>query len=313
MNSRVKTASLSATSVVLWIAAAVPATAQQAATVANTKVVAIAAKNAVSGQMIVVSLQDRELALLDNGVAKAVDRVAAGKPSTPSPTGTFTIINHVKDPTYYRPGVVIPPGRWNPVGNRWMGLSVRGYWIHGTDVQGSVGEAASHGCIRLRKQEIEALFAQVKVGTQVMILGQRNEETIALFGKPAAPQNVAAPATVLAAKQVQKASRPATVTETAEMAQSAKALGLERSHFYKKCQQLGISLHQVGKEVGNSQGVTGFVTRILLPGFRRRRSEFGRTCYRAERSGSGDSWLSGDFGDERNANVPGVGKYRSGG
>lgn len=32
---------------------------------------------------------------------------------------------------------------------------------------------------------------------------------------------------------------------------TAKALGLERSHFYKKCQQLGISLSQVGKEAGN--------------------------------------------------------------
>lgn len=32
---------------------------------------------------------------------------------------------------------------------------------------------------------------------------------------------------------------------------TAKALGLERSHFYKKCQQLGIQLNQVGKESSN--------------------------------------------------------------
>lgn len=225
MNSRVKTAFLSAAAAVVLIAVAVPATAQQAASVSTADAGASAATNAATGQVIVVSLKDRELALLDHGVVKAVYPVAVGKPSTPSPTGTFTIINHVKDPTYYRPGVVIPPGRWNPVGNRWMGLSVKGYGIHGTDVQSSVGKPVSHGCIRLRKHDIEALFARVKVGTEVVILGQRNEETIALFGKPAAPQSVAAPATVLAAKHVQKASRPATVTETAEMMQPVMPAG----------------------------------------------------------------------------------------
>ena len=172
-------------------------------------------------QVIVVSLRDRELVLVDNGVVKAVYPVAVGKASTPSPTGSFTIINHVKDPTYYRPGVVILPGRWNPVGNRWMGLSARGYGIHGTDVQSSVGKAVSHGCIRLRKHDIEALFAQVKVGTKVEIFAQRNEETAALFGEPVHARVTHAPATVLAAKSSHKATGAVAVTETAEMTQPA--------------------------------------------------------------------------------------------
>jgi lipoprotein-anchoring transpeptidase ErfK/SrfK len=237
MKIQVNATILYAASVAILFAASLPARAQRAAKDVTTKAAASAPVNVANsqgqadiqgqadGQVIVVSLKDHELALLDNGVVKAVYPVAVGKPSTPSPTGTFTIINHVKDPTYYRPGVVIPPGRWNPVGNRWMGLSARGYGIHGTDVQSSVGKAVSHGCIRLRKHDIEALFAQVHVGTKVVIFGQRDAETIALFGGPAAPQSVHVPATVLAAKSGRKVSRPATATETAELTATAMPAG----------------------------------------------------------------------------------------
>ena len=72
-----------------------------------------------------------------------------GKPSTPSPVGTFTIERRVMNPTYSHDGRVVPPGPNNPVGTRWMGLSIRGYGIHGTNVPSSIGKAASHGCIRM--------------------------------------------------------------------------------------------------------------------------------------------------------------------
>ncbi len=233
MKFQINATILYAASFLIVFASSVPARAQNTATDTTTKVVATHAANATAAvptktadsQMIVVSLEDRELALVDNGVVKAVYPVAVGKTYTPSPTGSFTIINHVKDPTYYRPGVVIPPGRWNPVGNRWMGLSVRGYGIHGTDVQSSVGKAVSHGCIRLRKHDIEALFAQVKVGTKVEIFAQRNEETAALFGEPVLPKVVHAPVTVLAAKTAHKATSVVAVTETAEMTQPAMPAG----------------------------------------------------------------------------------------
>ena len=225
MKLQINAAILYAVSSVILFAAGVPARAQNTTSKIPTKAVASPPVNSASSQVIVVSLRDRELALVDNGVVKAVYPVAVGKASTPSPTGSFTIINHVKDPTYYRPGVVIPPGRWNPVGNRWMGLSARGYGIHGTNVQSSVGKAVSHGCIRLRKHDIEALFAQVKVGTKVEIFAQRNKETAALFGEPVLPRLTHAPATVLAAKATEKATAAATVTETAEMTQPAIPAG----------------------------------------------------------------------------------------
>lgn len=44
-----------------------------------------------------------------------------------------------------------------------------GYGIHGTNVPVSIGQAASHGCIRMRNADIEALAPLVPVGTPVYI------------------------------------------------------------------------------------------------------------------------------------------------
>jgi lipoprotein-anchoring transpeptidase ErfK/SrfK len=61
----------------------------------------------------------------------------------------------------------VAPGKDNPLGDRWMGLSQKGYGIHGTNVQSSVGKSVSHGCIRMRKSDIEELFELVDVGATV--------------------------------------------------------------------------------------------------------------------------------------------------
>ena len=94
-------------------------------------------------RLIVVSLADHRLALVEDGVVKKIYTVAVGKESTPSPTGTFTILDRVTNPTYYHAGEVIPPGPGNPVGTRWIGLNKAGYGIHGTNEPRSVGKAAS--------------------------------------------------------------------------------------------------------------------------------------------------------------------------
>lgn len=44
-----------------------------------------------------------------------------------------------------------------------------GYGIHGTDVPTSIGRGASHGCVRVRNEDIETLFRIVPVGTPVYI------------------------------------------------------------------------------------------------------------------------------------------------
>ncbi len=131
---------------------------------------------------IVVSVPDRKLALIEDGVVKNIYPVAVGKESTPSPSGTFKIVTRLENPTYYHPGKVIGPGAANPLGTRWIGLNQKGYGIHGTNVPRSIGTPASHGCIRMAKKDLEELFSQVRPGDEVRIEAERNQETVAIFG-----------------------------------------------------------------------------------------------------------------------------------
>lgn len=133
---------------------------------------------------IVVSIPDRQLALLEDGRLVKLYSVAVGAPESPSPSGEFQIAQRLENPGYYKPGVVVAPGAGNPLGTRWMGLSVKGFGIHGTNRPNSIGKNASHGCIRLRNRDIEDLFARVSVGDRVTLLSERTEEFAQIFGAP---------------------------------------------------------------------------------------------------------------------------------
>jgi len=137
---------------------------------------------ASGGVELVVSLADRRMAVIEDGAVKRIYRVAVGKPSTPSPTGSFRVVSRVSNPTYYHQGRVVAPGPGNPVGTRWIGLSEKGYGIHGTNAPGSIGKAASHGCIRMDRRDLEELFAMLKTGETVEIVAEPNAETAILFG-----------------------------------------------------------------------------------------------------------------------------------
>ncbi|HZC23999.1 MAG TPA: L,D-transpeptidase, partial [Candidatus Binatia bacterium] len=129
----------------------------------------------VSGRLVLVSLEDRQLAVIDSGNVIARFAVAVGAADSPSPTGQFRIVNRITNPTYYHPGSVIPSGKNSPIGTRWVGLSQKGYGIHGTNAPRSIGQAASHGCIRLRNRDMERLFTLLRVGDVVEIHGERDE------------------------------------------------------------------------------------------------------------------------------------------
>jgi lipoprotein-anchoring transpeptidase ErfK/SrfK len=133
-------------------------------------------------RVVLVSLVDRKLAVIDNGVVIATFQVAVGAKVSPSPTGEFTIVSRVTNPTYYHRGTVIPTGKDNPVGTRWVGLTLKGYGIHGTNAPGSIGRAASHGCIRLRNRDMERLFTMLRIGDVVKIRGERDEQVARVFG-----------------------------------------------------------------------------------------------------------------------------------
>lgn len=118
---------------------------------------------------IVVSIPERRLAIVERGRVKKLYRVAVGAQESPSPTGTFRIVNKVARPGYWHKGTVVAPGSGNPVGSRWIGLDRAHYGIHGTNEPDSIGQAASHGCVRMERRDLEELFAQVRVGDEVEI------------------------------------------------------------------------------------------------------------------------------------------------
>jgi lipoprotein-anchoring transpeptidase ErfK/SrfK len=108
--------------------------------------------------------------------------VAVGAQNSPSPSGEFQIAQRLENPGYYHPGTVVAPGKSNPLGTRWIGLSAKGFGIHGTNRPQSIGKNASHGCIRLRNHDVEDLFARVQVGDRVSLVAERTDEVARLFG-----------------------------------------------------------------------------------------------------------------------------------
>src|SRR5581483_10787905 len=90
-------------------------------------------KAARPARKIVVSIPDHKLAVVESGRVLKVFGTATGAARTPSPTGSFTIVQRIADPTWYGKGKIVPPGKNNPIGTRWLGLSVKGYGIHGTN------------------------------------------------------------------------------------------------------------------------------------------------------------------------------------
>jgi lipoprotein-anchoring transpeptidase ErfK/SrfK len=104
--------------------------------------------------------------------------VAVGKAGLETPAGLYDIENKQVDPAWHVPnsdwagdlaGTVVPSGDpGNPLKARWMGIYA-GAGIHGTSDTGSLGSAASHGCIRMSEADVIELYDQVPVGTPIYI------------------------------------------------------------------------------------------------------------------------------------------------
>lgn len=133
-------------------------------------------------RQVVVSIPDRKLAVIENGKVLRTFKVSVGAAVSPSPTGKFEIVNRLANPTYYHAGVVIPAGKNNPLGPRWVGLNKQGYGIHGTSAPASIGKAASHGCIRMHNRDVVEFATLVNVGDTVEIRSERDEEMAHIFG-----------------------------------------------------------------------------------------------------------------------------------
>jgi len=142
---------------------------------------ALAQEKQTAARRIIISIPDRKLAVLEADRVLRIFPTAVGAPKSPSPSGAFKIVERIPDPTWYTKGRVVPPGKSNPLGTRWLGLSAKGYGIHGTNNPASIGHNASHGCIRMRNHDVEQLFEMVSVGDAVELYDQPTAETGRIF------------------------------------------------------------------------------------------------------------------------------------
>lgn len=123
---------------------------------------------------LVVDLSDRQLSLYQDGVLRSRFEIAVGKAGWETPTGSFSVINMRKNPVWQNPitrEVVTNPAE-NPLGSRWIGFWTDGthqIGFHGTNQAELIGQAVSHGCVRMHDADVQALFQQTAVGTPVIV------------------------------------------------------------------------------------------------------------------------------------------------
>ena len=133
---------------------------------------------------LVINIPDRTLYHFAKGVLIASYPVGAGKADWPTPLGEFRITAKVKSPTWFVPKSIqeemeaeqrivktqVEPGPDNPLGEYWLQLSLPGYGIHGTIAPETVGWLSTHGCVRLRAEDIESLYTALPERARVLII-----------------------------------------------------------------------------------------------------------------------------------------------
>jgi L,D-transpeptidase ErfK/SrfK len=135
---------------------------------------------------IIINVGDLMLYWVRDGQVVANFRVGVGRKTWQTPPGHYTIVGRRRDPDWHVPPSIqkemhdqgqpvkklVPAGPDNPLGKYWLELSAGGYGIHGTNAPRSVGRYTTHGCVRLRPDDIERLYNQVPTGTSVDIVDE---------------------------------------------------------------------------------------------------------------------------------------------
>ncbi len=133
-----------------------------------------AATSSIQDTHLVIRLRDRRVYVYHKHQLKVSYPIAVGKAGWETPKGIFEVIEMQRNPAWQHPwnGKVIPPGPENPLGARWIGFWTDGknfIGFHGTPQEHLVGQAVSHGCIRMLNKDVLALYTQVGVGTPVKV------------------------------------------------------------------------------------------------------------------------------------------------
>jgi lipoprotein-anchoring transpeptidase ErfK/SrfK len=135
---------------------------------------------------LLLRLGERRLHLMEGddrdetGQRLASFPVAIGRPEYATPTGRFKVVEKIEDPDFVQfdwndPSRVVgrvTPGPDNPLGVRWIGFTAAYGWtigFHGTPQPELLGQAVSHGCVRMRNSDVVQLYRRVEIGTPVIV------------------------------------------------------------------------------------------------------------------------------------------------
>lgn len=124
---------------------------------------------------LILRLSDRRVYLYEGEQVLASYPVAIGKSGWETPQGSFQVSHKVVNPIWQNPfnGNVVQPGPSNPLGDRLIVFAPMGnkgfVGFHGTTNESLIGQAVSHGCVRMKNNDIRALFEKVEVGMAVIV------------------------------------------------------------------------------------------------------------------------------------------------
>ena len=132
---------------------------------------------------IVINLPELRLYYFNGNDAPVITYpIGVGRRGRETPIGSTKIVRKRPAPTWTPPPSIraerpelpasVPPGPDNPLGDFALDLGWRHYVLHGTNKPYGIGRRVSSGCIRLYPEDIENLFAMVKVGTPVTVVDQ---------------------------------------------------------------------------------------------------------------------------------------------
>jgi len=123
---------------------------------------------------VLLKLDRREVYVFQGQKLLASFPVAIGRPGFATPTGDFKVFEMIVNPAWQDPntGEVETPGWDGSLGLRWIGFVEMPHGVigfHGTPNVTSIGQAASHGCVRMRNEDVVKLYDLVKIGTVVRV------------------------------------------------------------------------------------------------------------------------------------------------
>ncbi len=137
------------------------------------------------GDMIIINKSSNTLYFFRNGLINESYPVATGKTSDLTPNGKFKIVVKYKNPYWGGAGRYAPVAGGapnNPLGKRWLGISLGGggvYGVHGNAQPSSIGTYASLGCVRMFNSDVERLYEKVRINTPIWI---GNEPLLESYG-----------------------------------------------------------------------------------------------------------------------------------